>query len=604
MISKRTLATILLCVVMVTTAGCAGWGTDGPAQDPEASDGNTDTTNESSQTNTTSPTDTGDDVENSSGDTSSEPEDSAGGDSGATEGESTSDENTAEDGAEEPTTDSDSSSTCDPCEADDERTDADDDEYTDTVEETERTLTVTVVDAEGNPIEGASVHATGPVLSTGIAHEPSGETGEDGTVTLTAYDGEYGVEARYDGTTTDTKTVVVDGDTETTVELDSSPPEHEDGDESETDTGTDNESDSPDEPDTYSLTVEVIVGQENEPVAGLPVELVTYDGGEPVAEGTTGEDGTVTFEVPSGDYEILPDTSDSEYTDYGTHPVSVVESDEEYTLRLSHTPDEPANGEDDADDDSENENESENESEYDDPATGIVRVVDQDGEPVEGEEVILKPPGAVEPESYEHRTTDENGEVRIELLAGEPEDVVLFGVEVRGEEQTLGIMSDEHVGVQEVIFEVTTDGDDENEAAYADASALEIETYKHRGSEPFTDYDRLTLRNTDEERPLDVTGYQLDTSLRHGPQVIEDETVIPPGETVTIVLDAENKMLDSAGGVLTVYDDAGNAVIEDWAYMGSSSHPYMTLPEEDTGSADEPSGGENETGNESASAHS
>lgn len=181
------------------------------------------------------------------------------------------------------------------------------------VEETERTLTVNVVDQDGEPIEGASIHATGPVLSNGVAHEPAGETNADGVATLTAYDGEYGLEVQH-GDEIVQQDVTVDGDTETTVEL---------------------------------------------------------------------------------------------------------------------PPDEPTDGEENT-------------------ATGIVRVVDDDGEPIAGERVTLTPPATVQESAKEQRVTNDDGEVVIELAAGEPEDVVSYGVEVRGEEKSLAIMSDEHAGVQEV----------------------------------------------------------------------------------------------------------------------------------------------------------
>lgn len=145
----------------------------------------------------------------------------------------------------------------------------------------------------------------------------------------------------------------------------------------------------------------------------------------------------MTFEVTPGDYEVLVDTEPLEYTDSGTHPVEV-DGDTEYTLQLASPPGDDTDTEENT-------------------ATGIVRVVDQNGDPVEGEQVLLRPPGTVEDDAREERFTDENGEVVIELAAGAPDDVVPYGVEVRGEEKQLMIMSDEHVGVQEVTFEVSED---------------------------------------------------------------------------------------------------------------------------------------------------
>ncbi len=93
-------------------------------------------------------------------------------------------------------------------------------------------------------------------------------------------------------------------------------------------------------------------------------------------------------------------------------------------------------------------------------ATGIVRVVDQNGDPVEGEPVTLWPPGTVEEEATETHETNADGVVVIELSGFEPTDVASFDVEVRDQEQTLGIMSDVHQGVQEAVFEVDTSDDD------------------------------------------------------------------------------------------------------------------------------------------------
>lgn len=112
-------------------------------------------------------------------------------------------------------------------------------------------------------------------------------------------------------------------------------------------------------------------------------------------------------------------------------------------------------GEDDDEGDDEDDEGDSTDGE-DDTATGVVRVVNQDGEPVEGEPVTVWPPGTVEEEATETYLTDEDGEYEIELLAGEPEDAPMFTIEVRDQEEVLAIMSDEHAGVQEVEFVVDT----------------------------------------------------------------------------------------------------------------------------------------------------
>ena len=184
-----------------------------------------------------------------------------------------------------------------------------------------------------------------------------------------------------------------------------------------------------DEPE-WMLTI-TVVDEDNEPVEGANVTVVTSAGGEEVASGETDSDGMVTFDVESSEYDVIVNHDD--VTGPAATPVTVDGADAEVSVTLDMT---------------------------DDRATGIVRVIDQNGDPVEGEPVTLWPPGAVEEEATETRETNADGEVVIELAAGEPEDVVMYTIEVRDQEERLAIMSDEHVGVQEVVFEVDTSDDD------------------------------------------------------------------------------------------------------------------------------------------------
>lgn len=179
-----------------------------------------------------------------------------------------------------------------------------------------------------------------------------------------------------------------------------------------------------------TLTITVI-DENDEPVEGANVSVVTSDGGEEAASGETDSDGTVTFDVESGEYDVIVDHDD--VTGPAATPATVDDTDAEVGVTLDTS---------------------------DDTATGIVRVVDQNGDPVEGESVTLWPPGTVEEEATETRETNADGEVVIELVAGDPEDVVMFEIVVRDQSRMLGIMSDEHVGVQEVVFEVDTSDDD------------------------------------------------------------------------------------------------------------------------------------------------
>lgn len=115
---------------------------------------------------------------------------------------------------------------------------------------------------------------------------------------------------------------------------------------------------------------------------------------------------------------------------------------------------------------------------------------------------------------------------------------------------------------------------------YADPSALELESVKHQGAEPFTEHDEITFRNTDGQLPLPVGGWTVDVSPNQEPVVISEGTVIEPGFVLGIVLDAEDKVLERSGGVIYVYDDEGNEV-GNWNYVGSPNDPYMS-PDETT----------------------
>ncbi|WP_336344121.1 lamin tail domain-containing protein [Halalkalicoccus ordinarius] len=195
------------------------------------------------------------------------------------------------------------------------------------------------------------------------------------------------------------------------------------------------ESDPGDGGDESERTLTITVVDENdESVEGANVSVVTSDGGEEVASGETDSDGTVTFDVESGEYDVIVEHDD--VTGPAATPATVDDTDPEVSVTLDMS---------------------------DDTATGIVRVVDQNDDPVEGEPVTLWPPGTVDEEATETRETNADGEVVIELLAGEPEDVVMFETVVRNQSKTLGIMSDEHAGVQEVVFEVDTSDDSDDE---------------------------------------------------------------------------------------------------------------------------------------------
>ena len=428
--TKKLLA-IALVAVMMASAGCTGWGTDGPADsepnqsdDSNASDDLEETQNETntsdSEDNSDGDTNAGDgttdsdatpdDSDSSSGDSSSRQSD---GDSGAEDSEG--DGSSASDSESQSGSDSDQK---DSKESDDSKHGDDKDGQKDsdtsdgsdgddggdgdnTTDEPETsTLTVTVTDHTGDPVTNETVHI---VTYSGGANVASGTTDENGEVQFELEDGDYevGVSAPDKGLLqpSDNRLVTIDGeDVDYTVELQPA--------------GGTNE---------LTVTVE---NHNGEPVENASVSVATADGGEEVASGTTDADGIVTFDVEDGEYDI---SADHEEARGGTVSRIAVDGDTEDTLTLDTS---------------------------EGLATGIVKVVDQNGDPVEGEEVTLWPPGAVDEEATETRETDENGEVRIELLAGDPSDVVMFDVEVRGQIQTLAIMADAYTGVQEVVFEV------------------------------------------------------------------------------------------------------------------------------------------------------
>ena len=398
----RQFLAIALVAVMTLSAGCAGWGTDGPAEDEDTGPSGVNETNES-EDNETSETNETD----------------------ASAAEDPGDDADASDGGGDGGTDTDTSDDADDSEASD--SDDTSDQDTDDID----------------------------------AGDDTSDDGDD-TDDSDADDGDTGTDSGDSDDSDDDDTDAGDGDDS---ETDQEPEDSEQDDRKTDDTET----------ETHTLTVRV-TGPDNEPVEDVGLDVVTYQEGDHVASETTDEDGEAKFELAERDYEILVDHDTTDLIDFGTHPVAVDE-DKEYLLRLSAEPgdgdakltcDDFATHEEaqayyeenpeershlDDDDDGEACEALKN-GERPGIATGVVSVVDEDGEPVVDEEVLLSPPGTVEPEEKVMRRTDENGEVVIELGAGDPSDVVMYDVEVRDQEQRLGIMSDEHHGVQEVEFVV------------------------------------------------------------------------------------------------------------------------------------------------------
>lgn len=142
------------------------------------------------------------------------------------------------------------------------------------------------VTKDGEPVENASVHATGPVLDNGAAHESSADTNADGQAVLDVYEDTYTVQATGDSGTNTTE-IDVTGDTEITIDI-----------AAESDRGGDKEH-------TLSVTV---VDPDGQPIKGATIELFTYPDGEKIATATTDGNGVAEFSVTRGDYEAVVDT--------------------------------------------------------------------------------------------------------------------------------------------------------------------------------------------------------------------------------------------------------------------------------------------------------
>ena len=355
----RQFLAIAVVAVMVFSAGCAGWGTDGPADDEDTDPAETNETNETNET------------------TETETDASA---------------------AEDPSDDADASDSNGDTDTSDDADDTDASDSDDTSDDSDE---------------------TGAGAGDDTSDDTNASDSDGSNESDSSDDTDAGDDTSDDGDDTDDSDA---GDGDTGDDSGDSGDSDQDGDDSDAGDG-DDESDDMYE---YSLTVEVV--EDGEPVEGEPVRIAVH--GEEFEEYETDENGevTISFENSSPDEAIAHDVQVRNETRY----VHVEQGEQRETFDVTETPN---------------------------TATGIIRVVDENGDPVEGEPVTLSPPGTVDDEAKETRHTDENGEVVIELVAGEPTDVVLYGVEVRREEKRLGIMSDEHQGVQEVTFTVGTESE-------------------------------------------------------------------------------------------------------------------------------------------------
>lgn len=468
--TKQILALVLVAV-MVASAGCAGWGQDGPADnDPEQSNDSADlgqTQNESENQSDSNASD----GPNQSGDSSSESDnddpDSNSGGSDPTESQSDSSDDTS---------DSDSSD--------------------DT--------------SEGDSKSGSSGSDLGDDGSS--SGENGAANGEDSDTS------DESPSAGDDSDDDDDKDDTQDGENDTPTDPN----------------GNDTDPDAPDEGNT--VTIDVIDLETDEPVE-IPVRLTSGD----FERTETATDGTATFEnIPDGTYDIRP-AADGWWKEYGDEAGITVEGDTSHTMGVNDELD---------------------------SHTLTVTVTDAEtGEPIEG--ARLSAEGGRHPSGADILivgTTNSDGIATIDAYeSGYIGNIDADGYEV-SDTKSFNVDSDTSVSFE---LEPTDDG----EPDIAPANAIDVESVKHGGAEPFTDYDRVTLVNTHDELPLDVSGWSISVSDQT-PEMPLGDVVIGPGETHVVVLDAEDKMLDASGGVLQIYTADGSEVLS-WNYVGSPSAPYL-----------------------------
>lgn len=292
MASKSVIIAVLLSMAMVTAAGCAGWGTDGPTDPEEETDSNGE-----AQADEESENEASDRAENGGTETSDDTSSTSDSDTGV------------QDSSESSDTTSDTSQS----------NGSGSDESTDETGATGNGDSQTDADSSADDSD-----------DTGDAPAPSDsdEFDSDGSDSPNESDGEG---------SSDENDSQNDSDETDSNDLDSSDDSNEsdNGDDTDDSTGnetgdSDNETD--DEEETHTLTVQVY-NSEGEPVEGADVSLVMYDPGEPVDEGVTDSSGEAQFTVPNGSYEVtVSGVEDAQSTlDMGT---SVQGEDTTHTVNL------------------------------------------------------------------------------------------------------------------------------------------------------------------------------------------------------------------------------------------------------------------------------
>lgn len=349
----RQLTAITMVAVVVLASGCAGFGTDGPAD----GDGEADADNGSGDLEGSDDTQDGQDDRPDGGDGASDGgaddgSDGGGDSDGAPSGSDsdsksgsdadadTGSESKADDGTKDgnESKDSDSGGAMDGSSGDgdgdagdensgdgdgegvssDDDTDPsdsgdgdDDDRNGGDDEAPYGTLTVTV-ENDGEPVEGVEVVGIGP---GGEIY--SSVTDGNGRATFDLGDGAYTWYASTDGTEYDESSeeeITMDGEDRSIVLT--------------------VQSDEPGPTETHTLTV-TVTDPDGEPVTDETVHIVTYDGGADVASGTTDENGTVQFDLENGDYEVAVSAPDQDlYQPSDQRLVTIDGEDEEFSVQL------------------------------------------------------------------------------------------------------------------------------------------------------------------------------------------------------------------------------------------------------------------------------
>lgn len=382
--SKNVIIAVILSMTMVTAAGCAGWGTDGPTESEEETDGNGEaqadegSENEDSGTTTNG---TGDEEKDEGADASEDTVSTSENETGAQDspGSSETDTQSNESDSEESSDGTESTGEGDSQPAESNDTDeANEQDDSDDVSESEtHTLTVTVESPEGQAVEGATVSI---VTYDGGESVDSATTDENGQATFEVENGEY--EVSVSGTqfhqSSDNRLVTVSGE----------------------DTAFEVNMQNPGGMYDYSMTVQV-VDTDGNPITNELVRIGTP--GEGLEKHITDDNGevTISFGNSSEDDAVMQiiEVRGEEY------PVSVTRGEQTEQITVS--------------DDSERE-------------THELTVHAGEQAPVENVDVTIERWDGV----TTTKTTGENGQVTFTVYPGE---YTVTGIDERGEEQTVAV---------------------------------------------------------------------------------------------------------------------------------------------------------------------